>query len=1610
MEGMVVSDVIKSKVRQLYHFLKEANQLRFRPVRVLSEQPKVVRLAEMPNHPSMQVFRPVRAENTQEIPDTLLRVKRPTITRCPAPPATITSWLLPNWDDPSKAAAYAESQNVTNDDNETITILFDADEQRVSDFVDWIELRNAWVTPELAARKAMRFFEVFYDIYATIEKDGEQLELLVADGHISWQTISGIDGQVVIDHPVLLKRVELRFDPNIPEFTIHETDREAELYGSLFVDLQDVAPAALRNRKSELETSGYHPLGWVDTEAFLRAFIQTVSPTNGEFLDEPLTELASTTPRLWRDPVILLRKRIAGIANAVDAIIDDIDHQSVFPSSLAQITGTMDSWEGSGLSEGLGGSGDGTGQAKGITPVAFSDDDILLAKEANEEQLQIIRRLNHSGSVIVQGPPGTGKTHTIGNLIGHLLAQGKSILVTAQTAKALRVLRDKVPEVLQPLCVSVLGSDQDARRQLESSISSITERLTGDTSDTLLYKASQFEIERKKLVHRSKELNHKLREALENEYREIVVGDRHFSPSDAARFVATHREPHGWIPAPIKLGTNLSLAEQELVRLYALGTSHTPEEEQDARYALPEMAELPSERQFKVMVSEYQHLLTCDLSVGADRWQSGGNDSDAVETLANALEAEFSDDLRRQSWRPYAIVAGIHGGIEREVWERLITNIERAAEANSKHALVLHHRPRLSETLPVHRQQQITVDICQHMDTGGKLGFLQLATRSEWRQFIKTVSVTAGQPNHRTHFEAIGHLAELKALRLELEDLWNTLVGQHINSLLNTMGATPELGCRALIPEIRRCLAWYSSVWEPLAAKLKAEGLKLDDLLASLPREASQVSEYLLIERLASTVVPPLLASEAGRRKLRECKAGFDELANLSIQVDPTSPDRGCIGRIIAAVRSRDAEGYSAALEYARRLHAVKPLVVERDALADKLQLVAPGWAEHVAHRVPPHHQGQVPGDLAMAWTWRQLHDTLAERDRLDAQELQREIEKTRDILRQITQWLIDSKAWGKQIERLQGNHTIRQALVGWLDTTKRLISTRQVYKRQTLLSEARKLMKKCADAVPVWIMPISIMAESFDPRSTRFDVVIIDEASQADLNALIPLYMGKQVVIVGDHEQVTPLGVGKGQTILENLRKSMLQDIPNSHLFDNLSSIYDIGRQSFGDAVRLVEHFRCVPEIIAFSNQLSYEGKIRPLRESNSTDIKPACVACHVDGIRDGDTNKVEAERIIATIKAMIRHPMYTGKTIGVISMLGDNQAVLIQSMLHKEVDGVEIEKRRIQAGISGEFQGDERDIIFLSMVDSSAGEGTLRATGEGAFELIKKRYNVAASRARDQLWVVHSFDPALHLKITDLRFKLLQHVKDPLASLRSFNQEVGKTESPFEREVLKRLTDAGFKVKTQWQVGYFRIDMVVEGGGKRLAVECDGDRYHPMEKLEEDMDRQAILERLGWQFVRIRGSAFYRDAELSMRPVFTRLAELEISPDAYTDKQPVSDMTLVHELEALIYQGYNGEEEVQVQEPPLSAAPDPIAGDGDEREFDGFAATPADFDHGQLESLLGSLGGMAPLNEFLRQFAKAKGFQRLGRNVRKGLESELARLSRTGKITIESGVIRLI
>src|ERR1700730_17312190 len=99
--------------------------------------------------------------------------------------------------------------------------------------------------------------------------------------------------------------------------------------------------------------------------------------------------------------------------------------------------------------------------------------------------------------------------------------------------------------------------------------------------------------------------------------------------------------------------------------------------------------------------------------------------------------------------------------------------------------------------------------------------------------------------------------------------------------------------------------------------------------------------------------------------------------------------------------------------------------------------------------------------------------------------------------------------------------------------------------------------------------------------------------------------------------------------------------------------------------------------------------------------------------------------------------------------------------------------------------------------------------------------------------------------------------------------------------RVVFTALVDRGYRVVPQIGSLGFSIDLVVEGdGGRRLAVECDGDRYHGQERWADDMRRQRILERVGWIFWPCFGSNFSIDPAGVLDDLVQTLERMEIKP----------------------------------------------------------------------------------------------------------------------------------
>jgi very-short-patch-repair endonuclease len=336
------------------------------------------------------------------------------------------------------------------------------------------------------------------------------------------------------------------------------------------------------------------------------------------------------------------------------------------------------------------------------------------------------------------------------------------------------------------------------------------------------------------------------------------------------------------------------------------------------------------------------------------------------------------------------------------------------------------------------------------------------------------------------------------------------------------------------------------------------------------------------------------------------------------------------------------------------------------------------------------------------------------------------------------------------------------------------------------------------------------------------------------------------------------------------------------------------------GGRIVLKEHFRSMPEIIGFSNARFYGGDLQPLRQFGADRLPPLCPVYVPDAVVRSEgqdlVNDEEAQALVRKVARCCANPVYRGRT-----MSGTAQAKLIYELLVGELGVGEMERRGLRVGNAEAFQGDERDVIFVSLVAAAEGVTGTRRIGTLSKETDARRINVAASRARDQVRGFHSVRPGV-LHVADVRRRWLEHLYAPpvhdaadhggdLAGLRDDG-----TASGFEQRVRLALRERGYRVRSRFPAGRHRIGLVVEGATRRLALECDGDagpeRPESPEQTRGDagMSRQRELERVGWTFWRVRGSCFFRNPEAALAELWQTLdrlgiERLEAGDDAVVD-----------------------------------------------------------------------------------------------------------------------------
>ena len=521
---------------------------------------------------------------------------------------------------------------------------------------------------------------------------------------------------------------------------------------------------------------------------------------------------------------------------------------------------------------------------------------------------------------------------------------------------------------------------------------------------------------------------------------------------------------------------------------------------------------------------------------------------------------------------------------------------------------------------------------------------------------------------------------------------------------------------------------------------------------------------------------------------------------------------------VLAAVETRDSERYARASSGIMAAWELRSWHQRRQQLENQLRM--PGLVANVQASTHDKMWDDRMADFVGAWNWSRVCGWLIQHAEPQFESgIRQQIDLSQQRISRGLQELGASRAWEHVLSRLKPEQ--REHLIAWRLAVKKIGKGTGKYAAQ-YRKEARDHLDYCRGAIPAWVMPIYRVAETTKPAPNLFDVAIIDEASQSGPEALFLQYIARKIVVVGDDQQISPESVGLDRGAVDALRQRYIADLPHWDAMGVDNSFFDQAQIRFAGRIRLREHFRCMPEIIQFSNTLCYQAEpLIPLRQYGSQRLKPVLARHVADGYAKGTgdriVNQPEAEAIVEQIAKCLTDPAYEGKSFGVICLQGNAQANLIRDLLMDRIGAQKMQVRGIVCGNPYAFQGDERDVIFLSLVAATNEE---RRIGVLSKESDKRRFNVGASRARDQMWLFHSVTPD-DLSSLCLRRQLLEYCLDPkvqtkavegidVSKLRQQALEARRADSRapfpfdswFEVDVFFQIVDRGFRVIPQFEL----------------------------------------------------------------------------------------------------------------------------------------------------------------------------------------------------------------
>lgn len=1455
----------KERIISLYNYISEASKLsKTINKSVLSERWHLF-FEDIPIHKNIECNKDTYKDSNKSI----LEIKKPVFLKPLEIKQENLEWIDGDWKDYKRTVTVREQRVVVikekTDTDEGITEVKTISEEQKKEILKEIKKRDVWVQEQKNIEKIQRLFNEIYIQYLDLKKESENYELILGNGIVKVKKTD-------IYYPVLLRKVKIEFIAKDNIIKIKEMDPTlgitSELYTDFLNEAEQINLVGVSDLNDKVIENNIHPLDEKDIGILFREFIHKLS-LNGVYAEDIQNyTLVDNVDILYDRPLFFIRKKENGIVKAIDQIVENIKENDEIPNQLIELVGIDDAY----MSR-VNVSQDSVKQVKNSDK---ESEKILFVKESNNEQMQIAKQIAKHNAAVVQGPPGTGKTHTIANLLGHFLAQGKNVLVTSQTKKALKVLKSKLPDNIKGLCISILDDDNN---DLRSSVENITENIGRLSSKQLAADVELLSDMRDKECDNLNKIKKHIFGIKFAENQSIFYNGEGFSVKDVGKYLKENEKRLDKITGTVVDNTPCPITNEDLNFLRNYREKVSLEEEKEIALYLTDVSNFKSAEDFEKLVDEYQLKFNNLKNVLHNNPEIIDGkliiDGKYGIDLNKFNSCEFKDAIipeKLKNLKEWHLKIILYGAIKNEnqiIMMHFLNELKDLTGFINKESIKFFGN-RIDYALSIEDSRNLILELKAGIENPGFL-FLKNKLNKAKENLGDKVLLNNKKIETIEHCDLVLNYLELENRKDDLKRKWDYFQIKDI-SMTDLLNNTEEI-----IRIINFYLKWYDEKKDQFISSIKELGIDLplvienntNELLSSkissLPEKIRKIEELTQIANIALEYID-----------IKEKYFKYEQYIKTIIKSGSVNENL-----LYECIKIKDVEGYRKTLPILYLLSEKKKFYIKRQGLLERIRNVAESWAAEIESGV----FFDCDTDINEVWKWKQLSQELEKIKNEPYEKLTKQAVEVKKKIKQLTLELVEKKSWYHVLSFVEKkeNLPVNQALRGWKQSMQKIGKgtgkNAELHRKQ-----AKEKMAICQKAVPVWIMPMSKVIDTLNPAKNKFDIVIIDEASQCDISSLVLLYMAKKVIIVGDDKQVSPSAVGKKIEVQNKLREKYLAGkITNDDLYDVRSSLYSIAITTY-QPLMLREHFRCVPEIIGYSNKTSYDNKIKPLRESNSSKLKPAVINYRVDGKRDGNKkiNQVEAETIVSLIAACLEEKLYEEATFGVISLLGTEQIDLIQNMLVDRIGNAEIEKHNILCGDPSHFQGDERDVMFLTMVDSNDDPSTpLRKRTEGIDNLDKKRYNVAASRAKDQMWIVNSLDPTYDLKDGDLRRELLEFAQNPKSFM--VDESVSaKSDSVFEEEVAKYLLAKDYNLEQQWEVGAYRIDMVVSYKDKKIAIECDGERWHSSEEqIKNDIERQEILERCGWTFIRIRGSRYFRNPQLTMEEVVAELEEHQIYPE---------------------------------------------------------------------------------------------------------------------------------